>query len=289
MNELVAKTASALNEWSEEQTKLIKEQIAPKATDGELMLFAEVCKRTGLDPFSKQIYAIHRWDSKEQKNKMSIQASIDGYRLIAYRAGKYDGSQTFWCGKDKVWQEVWLDDTEPLAAKTVVKKKGSQEEFVGIATMKSYKPKGANQSFMWSNMPDAMLGKCSEALALRKAFPSELSGIYTAEELQNVEQEPVSVEKTNSAEQNAINILKATKVIKEQEHTAEGEIIQPTVEESEDFKKFAHNIATCNNLADLKAIRAEGKDGKLTESERKVLGERYKHKVADLEAMQSEW
>jgi len=172
-------------QWNQSQLELIKTQIARDCSDEELKLFGMVCQRTGLDPFARQIYALVRNDRNAPNGKkMSIQISIDGFRLAATRSGKYGGSQTFWCGVDQVWREVWLTNDLPLAAKTEVYRLGSDRPFVGVAKFDSYKQEyNGKLSNLWAKFPDLMIGKCSESLALRKAFPAELSGLYSTEEM----------------------------------------------------------------------------------------------------------
>jgi phage recombination protein Bet len=174
--------------WTPEQAQLISTTIAPGCSPDELKLFAYACQRTGLDPFSRQIYAIKRG------GKMTISSGIDGLRSIAERTGQLDGSSSYWCGEDGVWVDVWLSSKPPAAAKTIIYRKGCAHPFTATARFADF---NAGQG-LWSKMPSVMIAKCSEAQALRRAFPADLSGVYSTDEMDQAV-EPVTVTAAPSA------------------------------------------------------------------------------------------
>lgn len=169
---------------------LVMEQILGRDKQGnlrpaaDLKLFLYQCKRTGLDPMARQIFAIYRSTRQPDgsyKDKMTIQTSIDGFRLVAERSGKYAGQAA---------AEYEHDDKGKLVAASVTVYKitsSLQQPFptTARAEWNEYAQTSSKGELtgLWAKMPKTMLGKVAEALALRKAFPQELSGLYTPEEM----------------------------------------------------------------------------------------------------------
>lgn len=175
--------------FSRDQLDLLKRTVAAGTSDDEFALFCEVARSTGLNPFQRQIYAIMRetWDPKTRAKapKMTIQTGIDGYRLLAARTGAHAGTTDAVYGAEQEGRPSW-------ASVTVFRIVGGvKAEFPATARWSEYaqtnnegKPTG-----QWGKMPFLMLAKCAEALALRKAFPAELSGVYTSEEMSQADSE----------------------------------------------------------------------------------------------------
>lgn len=181
--------------FDRQKIDLIKQTVAKGATDLELQLFFHACQRTGLDPLMKQIYAIKRWSGADRREVMSIQTGIDGYRLIADRTGQYGGSD----------EPVYEVDGDKLMKATVTVVKLVRDlpcRFTASARWDEYVQlnKEGQPTSMWKKMPYLMLAKCAEALALRKAFPAELSGVYTHEEMMQAETETKLLEQAVPAE-----------------------------------------------------------------------------------------
>lgn len=177
-------------DWTAQQVAALKTLgVSNDVTQADLAIFLTQSKCTGLDPFSRQIYMIGRKQKTANgyETKQTIQVGIDGLRAIAHRVAQqchevFSMSDTLWADKNGVWHDVWLSPEPPAAAKVSVKRGGGV--FSAVAIFKEYAPMyNGKLSGMWASKPALMIAKCAEALALRKAFPSDMSGIYTDDEM----------------------------------------------------------------------------------------------------------
>ncbi len=174
-------------QWDAERMELVRRTLCPEAQNLELELFAEVCRRTALDPFARQIYLIVR--GQGDRRKATIQTGIDGFRLIADRTGCYAGSDDpVFRGELQAGKDVYPETATVTVWKLV---QGQRCPFAATARWREYYP-GDAQGAMWRKMPYTMLGKCAEALALRKAFPQDLSGLYIREEMEQADTLPTA-------------------------------------------------------------------------------------------------
>jgi len=226
-NEIIVKS-----DFTPDQVDLIKKTICPGSTNDELKVFLHVANKVQLDPFLRQIYSIER---KSQNNGQwvktrQIMISIDGQRLVAERSGKYAGQLgPFFCGDDGKWIDIWTKKTPPYASKVGVLRSDFKEPVWGIAIFESYvqlKTDGTPNKF-WKQFPELMIGKVAEALALRKAFPQYLAGLYTQEEMDQDESPKVEYK------ENYINQDMREKKVKDVKFDAPKEVTPPFPPEPE--------------------------------------------------------
>jgi len=152
----------------------------------DMLFYLNVAKKLGLDPSLKQIYPVYRWDSRLGRERMIIQTGIDGFRLVAQRSNQYGGQDDASFKVEEVFDPVSGETKKQLVATvTVYKIVGSTRMPVtASARWHEYAQKGQKgYSGLWATMPYNQLAKCAEALALRKGFPQDLSGVYISEEL----------------------------------------------------------------------------------------------------------
>ena len=165
---------------SREVVSVLRNTVAQNATDAEFAMFVEYCRSTGLNPFKKEVWFIktrgyQRRDGTMVEGKVQIMTGINGFLAIANRHPEYDGMEN----------ELLVDGQGKIMGATAkVYRKDRKFPSVATALMAEYyKPSPTGKPGIWEQMPSIMIAKCAKALALREAFPQELNGLYTSEEM----------------------------------------------------------------------------------------------------------
>lgn len=176
--EMVDAKTGEITSWNQEQIDLLKRTVGKSLSNDEFMIFLNVAKKVQLDPFSKQIYAI------KYGPNMTIQTSIDGFRLIADRTDNYAPGRA----------STFTYKGDQLESATAYIQKYVKGQWFEVAATAFYGEYVNNVNSLWKKLPHAMLSKCAESLALRRAFPNETSGLYTTEEMSQAEDSPNPIE-----------------------------------------------------------------------------------------------
>ncbi|MFN8993909.1 MAG: phage recombination protein Bet, partial [Pseudomonadota bacterium] len=193
-------------DYAPRQLELMRNTVARDCSSEEFNLFVAAARRAGLDPFRRQISASVFNKKSAEKRRMAIITTIDGLRSIAGRSLRYrpdDQEPSFTydpdlkgptnpLGIDRVMVRVYIRDQGGNEWHPVVGV-AYWSEFVPVADewvdderTGSRKPSGRqflDPKSQWAKMPRLMLAKCAEAIAIRRAFPEDLSGLYEASEV----------------------------------------------------------------------------------------------------------
>ena len=249
--------------FNTDQMQVITQTICKGATPQELQLFVATCTRTGLDPFMRQIYAVKRWDSREKKEVMAIQVGIDGMRLIAERTGKYGGQDPVeWLDTDGVWSEVWTGRGDfPVAARcSVYRKDWPSTKATAVCRWDSYAQFFGNPAKLsptWDKMPDVMLAKCAESLALRKAFPAEMSAIAAAVDTSYDPAYDLEIQQETPAFTPPADAIEGeSREVRDEESKPERAVAMITDTQRQSIADWIEGIKADRSEADLKACQA---------------------------------
>lgn len=184
----------------------------------DMLFYLNVAKKLGLDPSLKQIYPVYRWDSRLGRERMIIQTGIDGFRLVAQRSNQYGGQDDAVFKVEEIFDPVSGETKKQLVATVTVYKIVGSTRMPVTASARWHEyvqtQKDGSPVAMWRNMPYNQLAKCAEALALRKGFPQDLSGVYISEEL---DKDRGDIKALDLPTPKSVEAKKAAKVEAEQE------------------------------------------------------------------------
>lgn len=183
-NELAALPDKQLNE-------VLRNSLYPGASDMSLELVKGYCKAANLDIMLKPVHIVPMWNATAGKLVDVVMPGIGLYRTTASRTKQYAGIGEPIYGPTVIKNIGGVECTFPEWCKVTVKRNfggivaefTAQEFWLENYAVKGGKDRSIAPNAMWMRRPYGQLAKCSEAQALRKAFP-EVGAQPTAEEME---------------------------------------------------------------------------------------------------------
>ncbi len=183
--------------------RVLTESIFPAAKTPEAIGMAlAYCKQRGLDIFKRPVHIVPIWNSALKKMVETVWPGISELRTTASRTREYAGIDECVFGptisrvfKGRVkrgdkWVDMTVEVTFPEWAQvTVYRRLGAYlAKFVGPKCfwLETYASIGQTDipNDRWQRASFGQHEKCTEAAALRRAFPEEIGNEYTAEEME---------------------------------------------------------------------------------------------------------
>jgi len=150
----------------------LKSTVAQGLTDEEFAVFAQFVSSTKLNPFKKEVWAI------KAGGRLQIMTGINGYWSIANSNPQFDGAETGMINKTGEWVKS-VPGADFIGAWCKVYRKDRKIPMEAEAMLTDYR----KTSPLWQNSPRIMIKKVAQSIALRQAFPQELNGSVTEEEM----------------------------------------------------------------------------------------------------------
>lgn len=176
--------ALAARGMSETDGRVLQESIFPGAKPRSIILGVDYCRARKLDVFKKPIHIVQIWDKKNRELVDTIWPGIYELRTTASRTGEYAGKSepefgpyigTEFEGGVKIRHPEWCK----ITVYRIIA--GHKCEFTAkVHWLEAYAEKGKTDvpNSMWQKRVHDQLAKCTEAEALREAFPEETGGIH---------------------------------------------------------------------------------------------------------------
>lgn len=172
--------------------RVLQNSLYPGAQIGSVQLVLDYCRAAKLDPMQKPVHIVPMWDSKSGGMRDVVMPGVNLHRTNATRTGRLMGVSEPEFGPMIDEKLGGVDVRYPEWCRVTVKRlldNGAVAEFVAVEywienyAIKGGKEKSVAPNAMWQRRVRGQLAKCTEAQALRKAFP-ESCAAPTAEEME---------------------------------------------------------------------------------------------------------
>jgi phage recombination protein Bet len=244
--------------------QVMRDTLYPGARMESVQMVLSYCRARGLDPMKKPVHIVPMYVGGVMRDVPL--PGITSYRIDAARTGEYDGKSEpefgpditrEFSGVDRNGKAINKTVTFPAWCKVTVLRRG--KPFVALEYwQENYATAGRGSEVpneMWAKRPYGQLAKCAEAQALRMAFPEEIGGQNTAEEMEG---------KTFGSEQTVVGLAVPDQPALPAPHPMNN----PNTMQSQGLRMLDDQLSQFGALDDIRGYLADAKVQKLAQRAR---------------------